>query len=167
MPERFNPAELADTEAAFEGRLQPDALPRLRAATLTIEAPVTLQVAFYRDMGGHCVAEGRAATTVSLTCQRCMEPVRLELDAAFRLGVVEDDAAAAALPEDLEPQVVGHHALTPATLIEDELLLALPVVARHADPADCGSRARHMSAGEAAQNERNNPFSVLKDLKSN
>lgn len=167
MPERLNPAELAASGAAFDGEVEPQALPRLREAVLGIDAPVMLALQFAESSSGHCVVEGRATTTVSLTCQRCMEPVRVELAPEFRFAVVETDEAAAALPDDLEPLVVDHRALTPATLIEDELLLALPIVARHADPADCGPRAGHMSAGEAGVAERENPFDVLKDLKSN
>lgn len=167
MPERLNPAELAPSGAAFAGEIEARALPRLRAAVLEIDAPVMLDVRFSEDTGGHCVVEGQATTAVTVTCQRCMEPVRIELAPAFRLAVVETDEAAAALPEDLEPLVVEHRALTPAMLIEDELLLTLPIVARHADPKDCGPRAGHMSAGEVEEDERDNPFDVLKDLKSN
>lgn len=167
MPERLNPAELAASGAVFQGEVEARSLARLRAAVLEIDAPVRLELQFVEDTGGHCVVDGHAETAVTLTCQRCMEPVRFELAPAFRLAVVETDEAAAALPEDLEPLVVEHRALTPAMLIEDELLLALPIVARHADPKDCGSRAGHMSAGEAGEEERDNPFDVLKDLKSN
>ena len=74
----------------------------------------------------------QAQVEVPMTCQRCLGPVRevLEIDRAFRF--VADEAAAAALDEDLEDDVLVLSArFDVQELLEDELLLALPLVPRH------------------------------------
>ena len=74
----------------------------------------------------------QADTTVVLQCQRCLQALasRVRVDRRFRF--VADEAAAAALDEQIDDEVL---VLTPALdlrdLLEDELLLALPLVPRH------------------------------------
>lgn len=73
-----------------------------------------------------------ASTVVSLTCQRCLQPMHeaLQVDRRFRFVRGEDEAARLDEVSDddvLElPQRLDLHAL-----IEDELILALPLVPRH------------------------------------
>lgn len=67
-----------------------------------------------------------------LECQRCLQPVRLPIEVRRRFRFVRGEEAAARLDEELEEDVL---ALTPRfdllALVEDELLLALPLVPRH------------------------------------
>jgi uncharacterized metal-binding protein YceD (DUF177 family) len=65
----------------------------------------------------------------------------------------------------------GHEAITGdpkrvdlAGLVEDELLLALPVIARHAPDADCRLPADVAPAGEPRAPGMRRPFAGLKDL---
>jgi DUF177 domain-containing protein len=73
-----------------------------------------------------------AEAEVILECQRCLQPMRWPLQARRRIFFVEGEDAAAALDADTEDDVL---ALVPAldlqALVEDELLLALPIVPRH------------------------------------
>jgi uncharacterized protein len=76
----------------------------------------------------------RADTTVTLPCQRCLGPVdlRLEFDRAFRFA--RDEAAAEALDAELEDDVLAlTRTLDLRALVEDELLLELPLVPRHVE----------------------------------
>ena len=75
-----------------------------------------------------------AATTVTLQCQRCLQPMAEPLHVDRRLRFVRGEAEAARLDEaseddvlDLPPRLDLHE------LVEDELILALPLVPRHAD----------------------------------
>ena len=104
----------------------------------------------------------KAGTSVSLECQRCLQPmaVNLEVDRSFRFVHGED--AAAQLDADSEDDVLAlTRALDLRELIEDELLLALPIVPRHeVCPVPLPVRQNDPLA-----EEKPNPFAALAVLK--
>jgi uncharacterized protein len=73
-----------------------------------------------------------AGTVLNLVCQRCLQPMAVPLELDSKLRFVADEAQAEALDEHSEEDVL---ALTAALdlheLVEDELILALPLVPRH------------------------------------
>ncbi len=74
----------------------------------------------------------RASTTLSMTCQRCLQPLSVALDIDRHLRFVPGEDAAAAEDADSEDDVLATTAsLDVPALIEDELVLALPWVPRH------------------------------------
>ena len=74
----------------------------------------------------------RAAARVPLVCQRCLGPVTAPLDVGRSLMFVHGEDAAAALDAQTDDDVLPMaRALDLRELIEDELLLALPLVPRH------------------------------------
>ena len=102
-----------------------------------------------------------AATSVPLECQRCLKPV----DAALRLErsflFVHGEDAAAQLDADSDEDVLAlTRALDLRELIEDELLLALPIVPRH----DACPEPLVASDADVAD-EKPNPFAALAALK--
>ncbi|HSQ73733.1 MAG TPA: DUF177 domain-containing protein [Rubrivivax sp.] len=75
----------------------------------------------------------KAATTVALQCQRCLQPMTEPLRVDRRLRFVRGEAEAARLDEDSEDDVLQlPQRLDLHDLVEDELILALPLVPRHA-----------------------------------
>jgi uncharacterized protein len=74
----------------------------------------------------------QAHADVPRECQRCLQPVLVRVDVDCELRFVESEEAAAALDAEAEYDVL---ALPPRcnlrTLVEDELLLALPAVPKH------------------------------------
>jgi uncharacterized protein len=97
------------------------------------------------------------------------------VERSLRLAFIRDDAEATRLPDLYDPWVVIDDAVDPLELIEDELLLALPVVPRHA-PEDCvetlavGAPAAEAGAeavgGRGGAGGSDRPFAVLAELKS-
>lgn len=80
----------------------------------------------------HCVVDLAIRAVPMLECQRCLQPAAVPLDIERRVRFVRGEETAARLDEELDDDVL---ALVPrfdlATLVEDELLLALPLVPRH------------------------------------
>jgi uncharacterized protein len=71
-------------------------------------------------------------TVVSLECQRCLQPMAHALTVARWLRFVADEDEAAQLDEESEDDVLAlPRRLDLRTLLEDELILALPLVPRH------------------------------------
>ena len=102
-----------------------------------------------------------------MICQRCMGPVEVDLsiDQSFRF--VANEAAAEAEDEEAEEDIlVLSQEFNLHDLIEDEVLMALPVVPRHETcPVDV--KLEVVDAGfETALAEKLNPFAALAALKS-
>ncbi|MBU6501988.1 MAG: DUF177 domain-containing protein [Burkholderiales bacterium] len=104
--------------------------------------------------------------TVPLTCQRCLEPVdvALTVDRAFRF--VADEETAAAQDDDCEEDLLAlSRDFDLAALVEDEMLMALPLVPMH---DTCPVHVKLAVADEAFGAEamaKPHPFAVLAPLK--
>jgi uncharacterized protein len=107
----------------------------------------------------------KAQSSVWLTCQRCLQPFEQPLDVDCRLRFVRDEAQAEALDAESEDDVLAlPRWLDARELIEDELLLALPLVPRHERCPQTLPMSVELTSDEA-KFDRPNPFAVLKSLK--
>lgn len=104
----------------------------------------------------------RASAQVHRECQRCLQPVALALAVDRRLRFVDDEATAAALDADSEDDVlVVSRQFDLQALVEDELLLAMPLVPMH---DDCPDPLVQPVADEPAGAQAH-PFAALAALK--
>jgi uncharacterized protein len=85
-------------------------------------------------------------TTVELICQRCLEPYAQPIAERVELVLVEPGAIDASTPEGYEAVELDDGRLSPARLIEDELIVSIPLVPKHARIEDCGSLARNLTS---------------------
>lgn len=173
VPEKLDVAALAHDGASLAGEWPAASLERLADAAAP-EAPATdwpaLQWALHGEIrqpkGGkaqtwlHVTASGE----VALTCQRCLKAVHEDLDVYRWIRFVDTEAEAAALDVDSDDDVLAlpRH-LDARELIEDELLLALPLVPRHdvcPDPLPVPDDDE-----VTEEEERPNPFAKLAALK--
>lgn len=141
----------------LNGEVQVADLPRLQGTVLG-GGPILFSLRFGKNGDGMAVITGTVKGMVDLTCQRCLGPVGIDLDASMALGVVGSEAEAKTLLSDLEPLILGEDPVHLADLIEDEILLALPVVPMHAHP--CVPAHREHEGMEKADN----PFAALRGL---
>ena len=103
-----------------------------------------------------------AATRVSLECQRCLKPVDVPLRIVRNFLFVHGEDAAAQLDADTEDDVLAiTRALDLRELIEDALLLAMPIVPRH---ERCPEPLVAV-ADEVPAEDKPNPFAALAGLK--
>jgi uncharacterized protein len=110
----------------------------------------------------HLTAQAR----VWRDCQRCLEPVAIDLDLARALRFVADEATAEALDAESEDDVLAlPRSLDLHALVEDELLLALPLVPMHAQCPQRLPLSAGKLAGEADDPPTTNPFAVLGGLR--
>ena len=103
----------------------------------------------------------RADAQIALVCQRCLGPVSTHVEVQRSFHFVADESTAAQLDADSEDDVLAMtRALDLQALVEDELLLALPLVPRH-DLCPEPLPMEHSDAPEAAPS----PFGALSVLK--
>ena len=103
-----------------------------------------------------------AELDIALSCQRCLGVVRLpiQIERAFRF--VPDEALAAQEDEDSEEDVlVWDKRFDALALLEDELIMALPMIPMH---EACHGEQALTSDQEEGAPERPNPFPVLSKL---
>ena len=109
----------------------------------------------------------KADATLPLVCQRCLHEVDVPLAVERDFRFVPDEARAAAEDDESEEDVLAEsRSFDLLALVEDELLMDLPVVPRHDTcPVDLPTSATD-EAFEAAQGEKANPFAALARLKA-
>lgn len=172
-PSRLDVAPFAAAGGELAGAMSTEAMPRLLSATLAPADGSPRPDVRWRAIGERQVLPGagvqpslviEASTEVELECQRCLQPMRIPLPARRRIFFVEGEDAAAALDADIDDDVL---ALAPAldlpALIEDELLLALPLVPRHEVCPEPLPRA--FVDDDSAVAPADNPFAALAALK--
>jgi uncharacterized protein len=88
------------------------------------------------------------------------------MDVSFLFTPVQRGDNLDDIPEAYDPiEVDDHGEVDLFTLVEDELIISLPIVAMH-DQADCAINSDELKFGELSQDqERKNPFAILKELK--
>ncbi len=170
LPEYLRPDRLAIEQRSLEGSIAASAMRRLGEAVSAVVDDAEAQLSFGIDTGRRKVVSGTAQAEVDLICQRCLGAVRLPLAVEFRLAVVGSEAEAERLPEDYEPLIYDGRPLRTAELIEEELILALPIVAMHDEGDSTCISVADVSASstefeEDGDDNKPNPFDVLKQLK--
>lgn len=165
LPQSFDPRRFTDQGAEIKGSTTVGALPRLHEFRDSRDEPVEVALNFGHDEEGRRVIEGTISTSLVMTCQRCLEPVRYRIEARPQLVLVWSEEQMKALPEHLDPLLVGDERVELAELVEEELLLALPLVAMHDTcPVALVPESPGPDAAEAAP-KRDNPFAVLASLR--
>lgn len=163
LPRQVDPRKFAQQRIELQGFIAISALPRLAEALASSEGEVAVDLAFGINDEGARVLTGTAKAEVYVICQRCLEAMPLALEGELSLAVVWDEEQAKSLPKHLDPWITGEGSADLYEIVEEELLLNLPMVAYHEEACvDVAS----FSSGEAEEPEAApNPFSVLEQLK--
>jgi uncharacterized protein len=118
----------------------------------------------FSEFDGLPVVTGRLGGELVLTCQRCMSQLVQPLDESFQVLVADEERVDE--PGGFEPVVANPLRLDVRWLVEDQALLALPLVAMHA-PEECEEQSavqevasEQQKATEAGQK----PFQNLRDM---
>ncbi|MCL6414798.1 YceD family protein [Aestuariirhabdus sp. Z084] len=168
LPKKIDPRKLARKGAKLAGTIELGDLKRLQDYVAESQGAITALLEFFRDEQGFFVIDAKMSAPVAMICQRCLEAVNLNVEGECQLAVVWTEDDAKSLPKHYEPVVVGEEELETASLIEEELILALPLVPYHRED-ECKSSKGYSTgefAEEAEDNGKPNPFSVLANLKS-
>jgi uncharacterized protein len=141
---------LAGREVTLSGELALGMLPRLRGLLHSEVGSVRAALRFRQRRDGWLGAELDYQAALELKCQRCLESFRHEAKERVELVLAGAGALPATVPDGFEPFELEGGRLKPAELIEDELIVAIPLVPKHARIEDCGRLANY----SAGRNER-------------
>jgi len=175
LPRMLNevPADAPDRDTVFTWQAEGSTQPELQDNG--IEAPQP-----YLRLAVH--------GSVWIECQRCLSPYsqHLDVDATYRIVATEAEADEYPLDDDEVEVIVGSRQFDLVDLIEEELLLSLPLVPKHdvcpevheslvsgfegaqgepEEDASPDSQSTGSGAGKVSASGRPNPFASLEKLK--
>ena len=149
---------------SFQGVLPLAAMPRLATSLAAVDGQVAFDLEFDRDATGTPYLHVKANTALPLICQRTLESFALPVSVDTRLGLLTDEKDEVSLPAGYEPLLLTDNGLRLADVVEDELILAVPVVPVKPG-TEFGERTFPANAhDEEESDERPNPFAALEKL---
>jgi uncharacterized protein len=161
-PAVIDTLEFARAEQQLTGNLPVVSLSRLDDVLHDREGTLRYEVRGGRDERMRPQLRLRISGRLHLQCQRCLELLDFPLDVISRLLVAREGEALEGIDDPHAPDAIeAQPELDVASLIEDEVLLALPLAPRHA-PGECASKLD--TQGDEADDERS-AFAKLAALK--
>jgi uncharacterized protein len=160
----IHPDRIATRPLVFKGTFSPAELERLEDAIADPRGELRFEVSAALDRQRRkvvsCIIEG----FVFLMCQKSLEAFRHEISVRDRLILVDDEERLPAIEEEGEAEdyVVADGPLDIRDLVEDAVLLSLPMVPRKPEAEAAQDRAPEAGQGPQA---RQSPFSALASLK--
>lgn len=124
---------LAARGAVLEGEIGFERFERLRPLLNDGAGSARAKLVFRQNHDAMLVLELQCRARLELICQRCLKPLAYEVDDEIEFAVAESEDALAVLPQGMDLIALQGDRFQPATLIEDELIVSLPLVPRHGD----------------------------------
>lgn len=172
--DRRSPRELADRGQVIETDEELGKFPQLAgivAADLAsvpeedvpakwraLPVAIRLQAGWADDRRSMPVLEGRVSARVPAVCQRCLEPFELPVERELRLLLVGPGAGEVETDE-YETWEIEEPSLRPLDIVEEALIMALPLSAMHESAACSAPGPENAASG----GETIRPFADLKD----
>ena len=164
LPNLLDVRKAAVRGVSVSGVLKPADLVRMREVLAGYEGSLSATLAFSRDEENRYLIAVSVEADLSVTCQRCLEPMPLHLETENLLAVVWDDEYASKLPRSMEPLITGEGPCNLWELVEEELILGLPAFSYH-EAKDCNKILAGISQPPEEGGGKPNPFNVLAQLK--
>lgn len=171
LPDFADPARLCGLGKVYEGAVPLADLPRLAALLMSDGGTAEFVLAFDRDEERRNTVRVEVRAALPIQCQRCLGTMMQEVESVSLLVVVSGPDEAERLPDDVDPLLVEQDRLALRSLIEDELILAIPNAPMH-DVDDCGIDLGEINADTNPQEMASqaggdeSPFAALAQLKS-
>ncbi len=156
LPLIIDPWLLYRHNDALVGTLLLSQMPNLKSVQNKEQSTANVRVAVKQREDGHTVIIGKAEIELELECQRCLQPLIEVIEAKFELVLVKYEQQLSSV-SDGDDAIVCEDNLELVPLIEQELILSLPMIAKH---SNC--QAMYENAEDDA--DRQHPFANLKDL---
>ena len=139
---------LGQREVLLTGEIEIKRLTRFRELLHSDRGSVRVEFKFGQQASAYTTVRLEYATSFRLQCQRCLEPMEERVVRHASFVVVGSESIPAGVPEDYEPIALTDDRFQPASFMEDELIVSLPLVPRHARIEQCGALARSLQAPE-------------------
>ncbi|MEP5765523.1 MAG: YceD family protein [Halieaceae bacterium] len=165
LPTTLDVRKAAAREATVSGLVPLSELARLQGVLASNQGNAEAHCAFSRDEEHRYIVTVSVTAAVEVRCQRCLESMPLKVESENQLAIVGDDDQARQLPARYEPWLVEEEQGNLWSLVEDELILAVPIVSYHDTDACKQLLDEYSQPPEVVEEAGDNPFKVLEQLK--
>ena len=159
------------------GFLEIAALPRLAEEASSVESgdgfhwEVKTQFADSPGSEAQQILELAVKGHIHVVCQSCLQDCGLDLtqESRFVMVATEEEADAFPMEDDQQEPLVASQHFDLLALIEDEILLSMPLIPKHPE-GTCKPHAASFGGDEGtteASEKPQNPFNILKNMKKN
>lgn len=173
LPRQLDPRKFAQQRVSISGKVDVKTLERLKPLLANDhEGTISAKLQFGVDEQGIRNVTGSIIAELAMVCQRCLEPVLEPLEVSIKLGIVWNDEKAANLSKSWEPWILEEGQTDIYQMLEDELILGLPIVAYHSNECVPHEMYSTESVDEKAKavlekmTNKPNPFQMLEELKN-
>ena len=162
LPETTNFLKQAERNVTLEGVMPLAKLERLSELMSDDSGELFAELHFTSGTG-FLGLHGRVEASLELTCQRCMKPMKHAVSGQFKFGLMTDEKYVDKVPADADPYLLEGDEQSVVDILEDELLLSIPMAAVHQE--ECSAFLRKQDEERRVEKEKSHPFAALKDLK--
>ncbi len=162
LPRQINVLQLAEQHVTLVGELPFSKMTRLAPSLISDSGVVVFELNFGIDEEGIRYIKGNITAELALECQRCLYPMKYTINDTLMLGVVLSNNQAHHLAKHYAPLLVENEVQELLPIIEDELIVRLPIAASHSN-TDCQLK---LVEQEIKTDKKRNPFAELSKLKS-
>lgn len=173
IPEYVDAKKIFAQQAVISGEIPIERFERFCQSLANRSGTARISLQFLVDDQYKRVIKGELRADVQVHCQRCLEVTTIVLSDSFKLGVVDSESFIDRLPPELEPWICADNRLVLADILEEQLILCMPIVSYHEDdchPAIGITNHDNQSAWlsvEGNKQDKPNPFAILQSLKDN
>lgn len=133
LPELLDHRKLANQHGMIEGFFPIQRLQRLCEMLVDQVGDVSLKLEFSKGAKGRTEVNGHLEAEVRLECQLCLQPVTQKLSGELSVIVVNSESELEKLDDAQDGIVHADKLIALASLVEDELMLMVPMISRHQD----------------------------------
>ncbi len=161
-----DPSLCASQERNITGELPYDELQQIQADIDPSSSSIRADLTFSK-VGKFVVLTGRISADLVLQCAACLELTDFPVNIDVKLAIINDEARASLIPDDCEPYLYEGERLLISDVVEAEVVLVLPSIARHeVCPVELPKSSASKDYGLETEKKKN-PFEVLEKLKLN
>lgn len=170
IPDYVDAKKIFTQQAVITGNLPVVKFERFSELLANTSGFVEITLKFFVNEDFRRVISGELRADVQVLCQRCLESTTITLEDLFQLALVESESQADKLSKDLEPWFCTDTKLVLADIVEEQLILAMPIVSYHS--VDC-TQDELLKLGAPKEEspkildkpDKQNPFAILQSLK--
>mgnify|MGYP000880284414 CR=1 FL=1 len=161
-------------QTQIKGIVALERLSRFKESLASDVGKIWVSLNFSINESGQKLIRGKLSADIEVFCQRCLEPLTINLVDEIKLILLSDENEINRLAANLDPWVCSNYRLYLARMIEEQLILCMPLITYHPDRVCLDKlkykgRALAQEVDSAQENKTmddpKNPFHILKTLK--
>ncbi len=137
LPQFVSPRTLACKKVCLSGFFPLSHIQTIQSIVMDKPGRLAVEVSSFEDDSHLSILKVAIKGWIMMSCERCAQPVKIQLDAVSQLVCVNTDEQAKKVLNDYEPVIVHDEKLDLYALIEEEFWLSLPLIPQHQEMGYC------------------------------